>query len=283
MTEATSPEARSLELVRWHAGQTNQVQDHVAAEEPLEIRIRGRSIVVTMRTPGHDTELAAGFLLTEGILNQREDVLEIAHCQQAAPESRENIVNVFLAPGVEVDLERLTRHVFASSSCGVCGKASIEAVEQCFLPVSNGLQLGGELIISLPGKLRAAQAAFESTGGLHAAGIFDRAGKLVTLREDVGRHNAVDKVIGAEFLARRWPCENRILLVSGRTSFEILQKALAARIPVVAAISAPSSLAVDFARRSGQTLIGFLRDGGFNIYSHPERITSPHPDHHPGT
>lgn len=249
--------------------------DWLTREEPLEIRVRGRSIAVTMRTPGFDAELALGFLLTEGLIRQRSEVLEIAPCQAGENAQFGNILNVFLAPRVEVDFERLTRHVFASSSCGLCGKASIESVHQQFPPIpatAGDSKIPRAVLWSLPGKLALAQAAFAQTGGLHAAAIFDAAGELQVLREDVGRHNAVDKVIGHAMLNGPWPLEKHILLVSGRVSFEILQKALAARLPVVAAISAPSSLAAEFAKESGQTLIGFLRGQSCNIYTHPERI-----------
>lgn len=247
--------------------------DWVAREEPLEIRVRGRSVVVTMRTPGHDAELAAGFLLSEGLIRRRSDVTGIAPCAQApADPGGENIWNVFLAPGVEVDLAGLTRHVFASSSCGLCGKASIAAVRRQFAPAGAGPRVRAKVLLELPARLRAAQAAFTQTGGMHAAGIFTPRGRLVVAREDVGRHNAVDKVLGHGFLAGWLPFDRQILLVSGRASFEILQKALAAGVAIVCAVSAPSSLAVEFARENGQTLAGFLRGGGMNIYAHPERL-----------
>jgi FdhD protein len=244
--------------------------DLLAREEPLEIRVRGRCVAVTMRTPGHDRELAAGFLWTEGIIRRRADVVEVAPCRESA--SADNIINVFLAPSVKVDFQRLTRHVFASASCGLCGKTSIEAVQQHFPPVDCPLVISAGTLARLPARLRKAQRAFAETGGLHAAAIFDAAGRLVLLHEDVGRHNAVDKVIGDAFLASRLPFDSHVLLVSGRASFEILQKALAARIPIIAAISAPSSLAVEFAQASGQTLVGFLRGSTMNVYSHPERV-----------
>jgi len=244
--------------------------DWLAREEPLEIRVRGASIAVTMRTPGHDDELAVGFLLTEGIIRDRTDITAIAPCLSA--ENPENVLNVFLAPAVPLDLDRLTRHVFASSSCGVCGKASIESVQQSFPPVHSRVCVTARRIASLPDRMRAAQAAFTQTGGLHAAAIFTASGKLVVLREDVGRHNAVDKVLGHGFLGVQLPFDSHVLLVSGRISFEIMQKALAARVPIVCAVSAPSSLAVEFARESGQTVVGFLRDGGMNIYAGGQRV-----------
>ena len=223
-----------------------------------------------MRTPGHDRELAAGFLLTEGLLQNREQLVEIAPCLEGnAPE---NTLNVFLAPSVDVNFDQLTRHVFASSSCGLCGKASIEAVHQHFPPVESSLTVSTGVLAQLPARLQAAQETFARTGGLHAAAIFDSQGRLLVVREDVGRHNAVDKVLGVGFLEDKLPFDSHILLVSGRASFEIVQKALAGRIPIICAISAPSSLAVEFALESGQTLVGFLRDHRMNIYSHPERI-----------
>ncbi len=236
----------------------------------MEIRVRGRSVAVTMRTPGHDGELAAGFLLTEGIIHRIEEVVEIAPCLEGT--TPENIINVFLAPTVDVDFQQLTRHVFASSSCGLCGKASIEAVHQHFPPVASDLTVRAGVVSGLPERMRAAQQTFAQTGGLHAAAIFDAKGSLLVLREDVGRHNAVDKVLGYGLLENKLPFDAHVLLVSGRASFEIMQKALAARIPIVCAISAPSSLAVDFARESGQTLVGFLRGQTMNIYSSPERV-----------
>ena len=260
-------------ILRCAAGKkAKRVDDELAREEPLEIRVRGKSIAVTMRTPGHDDELAAGFLVTEGIIKKRRDVTEIAYCRRGEAVDYENTLNVFLAPSVTVDFERLTRHVFASSSCGLCGKASIESVQQHFAPVKSRLKLPMKRILALPEQLRAAQATFAKTGGLHAAAIFDAKGKLVVLREDVGRHNAVDKVIGYGFLKRLLPFKAHVLLVSGRASFEIMQKSLAAQIPVVCAVSAPSSLAVEFARESGQTLIGFLRGQTMNVYANPQRI-----------
>ena len=244
--------------------------DVLAAEEPLEFRVRGRSVSVTMRTPGHDDELAAGFLLTEGVVSRPADVVRIEPC---ADGEEDNVVNVTLGPEVRVDFDRLTRHVFASSSCGLCGKASIEAVRGQFAGVDSDLAVAAPTLLGLPDKLRSAQAVFDQTGGLHAAAIFDEHGELVVAREDVGRHNAVDKTVGWGLLNDRLPFDRHVLMVSGRASFEIMQKALAARVPVVAAVSAPSSLAVDFAVESGQTLVGFLRNGRMNVYANPQRVT----------
>jgi len=271
----------SASITRVRAGRAAPADDWLAREEPLEIRVRGRSIAVTMRTPGHDEELACGFLLSEGLLRRRSDLLKIAPCAAADSTSAGNILNVFLSPKLPLDLDRLTRHVFASSSCGVCGKATIESVHLHFQPLPRAakkpLRISAELLCALPEKLRARQAAFAQTGGLHAAAIFDARGRLLVLREDAGRHNAVDKVLGWAFLHSRLPLARHILLVSGRASFEIMQKALAARLPIVAAVSAPSSLAVDFARESGQTLAAFLRGDTFNLYAHPQRIALPAP------
>jgi len=256
-----------VEVERWtNTRRGPQIfHDDLAREEPLEIRVRGRGIAVTMRTPGDDEELAAGFLLTERILKKRSDFIEAAPCLSA--EVPENVVNVFLAPRTEVDFGRLTRHVFSASSCGLCGKATIDAVHAHFPPVATGPKISRRVLRALPARMRRAQATFARTGGLHAAGLFDERGKLLVLREDVGRHNAVDKVLGCAFLKSWLPLDRHILLVSGRASFEIMQKALAGRIAVVAAISAPSSLAVEFARQSGQTLVGFLREDKMNLYS----------------
>jgi FdhD protein len=263
----------TIQIIRQRVGARSKSDtDAVAREEPLEIRVRGRALAVTMRTPGNDPELAAGFLLTEGVIRTRKDIIAIALC--SGSDAPENTLNVFLAPRVKVNFRGLIRHVFASSSCGLCGKASIDSVHQHFPPVDAGISVSQKMLTALPDKMRAEQAAFAHTGGLHAAAIFDERGKLLVLREDVGRHNAVDKVIGCAFLDRHLPLDSAILLVSGRASFEIMQKALAARIPVVCAISAPSSLAVEFARESRQTLVGFLRGKTMNVYSCPERITT---------
>jgi FdhD protein len=272
LSDPTATQAVAAEVLYCQAGAGLQSKaDSLAQEEPLEIRVRGRSIAVTMRTPGNDRELAAGFLFTESIVAQPADIVEIAPCQQS--DNPQNVLNVFLAPGVDVDLGRLTRHVFASSSCGVCGKASIDAVRQNFAPVQSDLMLTSDLLLQLPGRMRAAQRTFAQTGGLHAAALFDSQGLLLRLHEDIGRHNAVDKVIGESFIKRELPLARNVLLVSGRASFEIMQKALAAGIPLVCAVSAPSSLAVEFAKESGQTLVGFLRAQSMNVYSHPNRIT----------
>ncbi len=247
--------------------------DILSVEEPLEIRVKGHSVAVTMRTPGHDGELATGFLLTEGLITSPAQIAQIEYCQQGEAAHTRNILNVFLTPGTHFDPDKLRRNFYASSSCGICGKASIEGVHAHFPPVPpRPAQIARGIICSLPGKLRAAQEVFERTGSLHAAGLFDFTGKLLALREDVGRHNAVDKIIGYAAARQLLPLHDHILFVSGRTSFEIVQKALAAGIPVIAAVSGPSSLAVALAHDSGQTLIGFLREQTFNIYTAPTRI-----------
>jgi FdhD protein len=256
------------DVVRYRDGDVAHVSDDVAHEEPLEIRVRGRAVSVTMRTPGHDEELAAGFLLTEGLIRRAADVLRIVPCDR---NDAGNVLNVLLAPDVHVDFDKLTRHVFASSSCGLCGKATIDAVRATFPPVESDLPLDAATLLSMPDAMRKQQSTFDLTGGLHAAALFGGSGNLIVLREDVGRHNAVDKVIGHALLHDITP-DRHVLAVSGRSSFEIVQKALAARIPVIAAVSAPSSLAVAFCRESNQTLVGFLRERRMNVYSHPERI-----------
>ena len=262
-------------VMRWaNGGLDNETADCVAREEPLEIRVKGESIVVTMRTPGHDKELAIGFLLAEGVITNSSDVLEIAYCQQGEASLHKNILNVFLSPEVEINLDRLKRNVYASSSCGLCGKASIESLQNIFEPLNKiETVISVDKILTLAQKLRAKQSTFDKTGGLHAAGIFDRNGELLVLREDIGRHNAVDKILGHLFLKNRIPLEDCVLMVSGRASFEIIQKSLAGRVGIICAVSAPSSLAVDMAKESGQTLIGFLRERKFNVYSHKERIS----------
>ena len=248
-----------------------QRHDELAVEEPLEIRVRGRSVSITMRTPGRDDELAAGFLLTEGVVSAPADLLRVEPC---ASDEHENVVNVTLAPEVHVDFDRLTRHVFTSSSCGICGTTTIEATRRQFGSVDSEAVVTAATMLGLPETLRAAQPAFDRTGGLHAAAIFDASGNLVVSREDIGRHNAVDKVLGYGLLHGLLPFDRHVLLVSGRASFEIMLKALAGRLPIVAAVSAPSSLAAQFAQEMGQTLVGFLRKGRMNIYAGAERITA---------
>jgi FdhD protein len=250
--------------------------DDLATEEPMEIRVQGPAgpavpIAVTMRTPGSDFELAAGFLFTEGIVEEPGAIRRVSYCEDLlADEQRYNVVTVLLARAF--DPQTFRRNTFVSSSCGVCGKATLEQVEVRCAPIPPGPVVKAEVLSGLPGALRAAQRVFDRTGGLHAAGLFAPDGTLLALREDVGRHNAVDKVVGQAVLAGDLPLEGRVLQVSGRLSFEIVQKAARAGVPIVAAVSAPSSLAVDAAERLGMTLVGFVRDGRFNVYAHPERI-----------
>ncbi len=256
-------------VLRWDHDGWTEAPDELSLEQPLEIRVRGRAVSVTMRTPGHDAELAAGFLLSEGVIRRAADLEGIHHCGSSA---RCNVVDVVPAPEVALDLERLTRHVFASSSCGLCGKATIEAIGTLFNPVDSGVRIGPTTLSRLPEMMRDTQPMFTRTGGLHAAALFAADGRLLVSREDVGRHNAVDKAIGYALLKGLMPLDQHVLLVSGRCSFEIMQKALAARLPIVAAVSAPSSLAVEFAEHNNQTLIGFLRGERMNVYAHAERL-----------
>ena len=251
-------------------------RDRLATEEPLEIRAAGPgqepvSVAVTMRTPGADMELAAGFLFTEGLVESADEIAQIRYCGLEVPEEqRYNIVTVHLRRPFDSGV--LQRNFYATSSCGVCGKASIEAIEVRCAALPPGPVVGRELITSLPGLLRGDQRVFDVTGGLHAAGLFDASGALAVLREDVGRHNALDKVVGNALLEGRVPESEAIVIVSGRASFELVQKAAVAGIPILCAVSAPSTLAVDTARRLGLTLVGFLRGDRFNVYTHPERI-----------
>ena len=251
--------------------------DQLASEEPLEIRLVSpqKTVAVTMRTPGADFELAAGFLYSEGVVSSREDIHRISYCVEPDidGEQRYNIVNVELREGLNVDLPPLERHFFTTSACGVCGKASLEALRLREYPViPNGLEVPVEVIYSLPEQLRSAQRVFSTTGGLHAAALFDAQGQLLSVQEDVGRHNALDKLVGSALLSDELPLSDRIVMVSGRSSFEILQKCLAAGVPIVCAVSAPSSLAVALAKEFGVTLVGFLRGERFNVYSGRERL-----------
>jgi FdhD protein len=250
-------------------------EDRITIEEPLEIRVGGETLAVTMRTPGHDFELAAGFLVAEGIVSRREEILRIEHCREVrSPEEEGNVVIVRTTSPAAAAVDRARRLVLTTSSCGLCGKGSIEAMRGSFPRIPAGSSVDAEVLAALPERLRREQAAFRETGGLHAAGIFSAEGELKISREDVGRHNAVDKAIGALFLAAEVPLRDSVLLVSGRASFEIVQKALAAGIPIVAAVSAPSSLAVDLANDSGMTLVGFLRGADFNVYSGADRVVT---------
>jgi FdhD protein len=274
---------------------SRQVLDGLAIEEPLEIQLnygptdsrKTRSISVTMRTPGNDFDLAAGFLMTEGVIRDANDIEQITYAGDSFDEgtqpsqaidalklgSKQNIVRVDLAAAVSVNLGSLQRNFYTTSSCGICGKASLLALRTVCPPrVKNNFRMDAQLLYRLPERLRASQGVFDRTGGLHGAGLFDSMGNLLALREDVGRHNALDKLIGAEFLADRTPLRDRLLLLSGRASFELLQKALMGGLPMVVAVGAPSSLAVKVAKEFDITLVGFLRENQFNIYHGSERI-----------
>jgi FdhD protein len=279
---AQRPSLRRVTINRVAAG-LEETDDVVATEEPLEIRLEldgadgqrvERSISITMRTPGNDEELALGFLYSEGIIRQPADVLLARPCGPPAPNGLINVVRVELAPGVAVDLDRLERHFYTSSSCGVCGKASLDAVavQGRFDIAANGLRVASAVLGDLPAALRSDQAVFEETGGLHASGLFDAGGSVMAVREDVGRHNALDKLIGSRLQAGALPLTDFGLVLSGRASFELMQKAMMAGCPIVAAVGAPSSLAVDLAREFGITLIGFLKPNRFNIYSRADRV-----------
>jgi FdhD protein len=273
-THSPTPE-RSLQLTQvteWNEGKLLLHEDSLAAEEPLEIRIGATPLTVTMRTPGHDEELAAGFLLTEGIVEHPSQIASL-NAYATTASARNNGVEVTLSD-IEFDPARLQRNFFAASSCGICGKASIEAIRQRGLRApGHGLSFDPELLCTLPDKLREAQTVFSHTGGLHAAALFDWQGNLIVLREDIGRHNAVDKVVGWSIRQGRYPLSECIMLVSGRGGFEIVQKALAAGLPLLASVSAPSSLAVQLARELDLTLVGFLRGRRFIIYSGDSRLT----------
>ena len=270
--------SRSVNLTRvsqWDDGNVERKDDYLAAEEPLEIRIGDEPLSVTMRTPGHDVELAAGFLFTEGLIQNREQILAIESVEPITDDGvkRGNVIQAELVEEATPDLTKMRRHFFASSSCGICGKASIDAVRSRLLTAPNPeFRVDAELLTSLPDILRSSQDVFQRTGGLHAAALFDSSGGLLVVREDIGRHNAVDKVIGWALLDHRVPLGNAVLLVSGRGGFEIVQKALVAGIPILASVSAPSSLAVQLARELRMTLVGFLRGRRFVIYSGEDRI-----------
>lgn len=276
-----TPEESRSHIVRYEHGVARaDAEDAVAVEEPLEIRLgrhedgrlQHRPVSITMRTPGDDFELAAGFLFTEGILQSRAQVQQIHHCGKG--KGLTNTLRVDLVAGVTVDVQRLERNFYTTSSCGVCGKTSLDALATGAVAVSppTGFALDARLVAQLPARLQARQHAFRSTGGLHASALFSRTGELLLLREDVGRHNALDKLVGARLLAGDLPASDTILLLSGRASFELLQKAVMAGIPVVCAVGAPSSLAIAAAREFGVTLLGFVRDDRFNVYAGAERL-----------
>lgn len=257
-------------------GAVQPVPDRVAVEEPMEVRVNGAPFAVIMRTPGADRDLAAGFLLAEDVVRTADEIGAIEYCAGAADEGRDNTINVTVLGDAVARLDlRLgdRRQVMMTASCGLCGRRTIESLQARVAAVAGRWTVPAAVIASLPDRLRASQEVFESTGGLHAAGLFGRDGALQLAAEDVGRHNAVDKIVGRTLLAGQHPLDDRLLLVSGRTSFELVQKALLAGVPVIAAVSAPSSLAVDLATEAGITLCGFVRGGSFNIYSHPHRIS----------
>jgi FdhD protein len=264
-----------VRVVAVHGDARSERADALATEEPLEIRAQGpgqdgQQVAVTMRTPGGDFELAAGFLFTEGLVTA-DDVRRVAYCDDLDDEEqRYNVVTVTLARPFAAD--QLSRNFYATSSCGVCGKASLDDIAVRCDVVPPGFTVGADVLVSLPDRLREAQRVFDRTGGLHAAGLYAADGTALSVREDVGRHNAVDKVIGEQLLAGRVPLADRVLQVSGRASFEIVQKAAVAGIPVVSAVSAPSSLAVEAGDRLGVTVVGFVRDGRCNVYTHADRV-----------
>jgi len=267
-------------ITRWAYAEPTQVEDELVVEEPLEIRVGQQSLIVVMRTPGHDFELEARFLYTESLITSCGDIELIAYCVEEVSEeqstgfsSLENIVNVHLTEALDLETQSgWQRNFHANASCGLCGKMTIESVKHQVPPLNSELHIHQAVFYQLNERLKTAQSIFEKTGGLHAAGLFDETGKLLIVREDIGRHNAVDKVIGHALLTDILPLERHILMVSGRASFEIVQKALFARIPVVVAVSAASTLAVDLAAEGNLTLVGFMRGKSMAVYSCPERI-----------
>jgi FdhD protein len=270
--------AKSTEVLEWDRGRTRRFLDDLASEEPLEIRVNGVPVTVTMRTPGDDFDLAAGFLWTEGMVSRREQIARIAYGFEADGQRSGNRVDVTLSAEATFDPARFDRHFVSSSSCGICGKASIDAVRARELDRPNSaFSVSPELLTRLPEVLHAGQHVFGRTGGLHAAALFDANGGLGLIREDIGRHNAVDKVVGRALVDGHVPLGDRVLLVSGRGGFEIVQKALVAGVPVVASVSAPSSLAVQLAREYGLTLVGFLRGRRFIVYAGEQRVTASPP------
>jgi len=270
--DAARDEVREHRAFKWHSGTTSERIEKLAVEEPLEIRLAGRRFTLTMRTPGHDEELAAGFLFAEGFINDATELGEIRRVRgrKGAPEP--NAIDIVLNVPAEGLRARLKRNFVMSSSCGVCGKTSIDSIRRRVMPPVDSARVAPAILLALSEKLRAGQRVFAATGGLHGAAIFSLDGTMLAIREDVGRHNAVDKAIGYALTNAMVPLAQHIMMVSGRLSFEIVQKAAAAGVPILAAVSAPSSLAVELAEEIGTTLIGFLRDGSFNIYTRPDRI-----------
>jgi FdhD protein len=267
----------NVRVTHWKEHLQEQREDHVTIEEPFEVRVNHRNLAVIMRTPGHDRELAMGFLFTERVIHQADDVHAIEDAMDDDGLPLANVVDVHLHSGEKqdslIDVDHFERHFAVSASCGLCGKSSIDDLMLTVPSLSvEDFRIASSCIYELTRQLRIGQDVFTHTGGLHAAGLFTSTGDLCLLREDVGRHNAVDKIIGHGLLHNTLPYSRHILVVSGRTSYEIIQKALLARIPCIAAISAPSSLAIELAHQAGITLIGFLRDHAMNVYTHPERI-----------
>ena len=281
-TEKTMQPTSTKLITRWAGTEPTKVEDELVVEEPLEIRVGQQSLIVVMRTPGHDFELAAGFLYTESLITRSDDIEIIAYCDEEATETQDgglasyrNIVNVQLTEEFDLDAQAgWQRNFHANASCGLCGKMTIESVKQQVSPLNSRFCINQAVLYQLNDRLRTAQSVFERTGGLHAAGLFSETGELLIVREDIGRHNAVDKVIGQALLADMVPLERHILMVSGRASFEIVQKALFARIPVIVAVSAASTLAVDLAQEGNLTLIGFMRGQRMAVYTCPERISA---------
>ncbi len=259
---------------KWRDGRSDRINDALAIEEPLEIRLAGRRFTLTMRTPGNDEELAAGFLLAEGFITNAEELGEIRRVRDAKGAFEANAIDVILNVKAEGLRERLKRNFTISSSCGVCGKTSIDSITQRITPIASRAKIGAPTILALGAKLRDEQEVFAATGGLHACGLFDLEGNLLATREDIGRHNAVDKIAGWALAAKMLPLSKSVMMVSGRLSFEIVQKAAAAGVPILVAVSAPSSLAVELADETGITLVGFLRDTSFNVYTHRARVVS---------
>lgn len=263
-----------VEALKWSGAGKIAARAALAIEEPLEIRLAGRRFTITMRTPGHDRELVAGFLLAEGFVEAAGDISEIRPLKTRKGVPEPNMLDVLLNVPAAQLRERLKRNFITSSSCGICGKTCIDALSRRLEPIVAELRISPAALRAMASAMAAEQEIFAATGGLHAAALFDSAGRLIVAREDIGRHNAVDKVLGHALISGITPLRGHILLVSGRLSFEIVQKSVAAGVPVLAGVSAPSSLAVELSSELGLTLIGFLREGGFNIYSHPERIAA---------
>ena len=279
-----NPTEKKISIHQVDLDNFRSTEDLVAVEEPMEIRLvtgsadkrRGKGISITMRTPGHDHELAIGFLVAEGVITERKQIQSIDHVGAANEKNEFNTVRIELTPETQIDYQDLLRHFYTTSSCGVCGKSSLDALEYRNLnPIESDLKIDSDIVRQLPDSLRKLQDNFQRTGGIHAAGLFNSQGEILEVKEDVGRHNALDKLVGTNFLTDNFPLQDSILVVSGRASFELLQKALVAQIPIFVAVGAPSSMAVDLALHFKMTLIGFASTKKFNIYSSPERVKRP--------